>query len=129
MDVTGLGAVSELVTTVVNKFWPDKTEEEKAQIASALSVIQSQLEINKVEAANPSVFVSGWRPFVGWGCGFGLIYCSIVEPILRFSATVWFNYTGAFPVIDTTLTAQVLLGLLGLAGLRSFDKNNGVAAK
>jgi len=61
-------------------------------------------------------------------CGFGLGYVAIIEPIARFVATMT-GYTGAFPAIDTTLTMQVLIGMLGLGGLRSLDKFNGVAAK
>ena len=66
MDVLGL---SDLASTVISKIWPDKSEAEKQQLAAAVALVQGQLDINKVEAANPSVFVSGWRPFVGWVCG------------------------------------------------------------
>jgi hypothetical protein len=69
MDITGLGAVSDLATTVISRIWPDKTEQEKQQLAAAVMVVQGQLDINRTEAANPSVFVSGWRPFIGWVCG------------------------------------------------------------
>jgi hypothetical protein len=94
-----------------------------------LQVMASQMEINKIEAQNPSLFVSGWRPFVGWVCGISLTYAAIVEPVSRFLATVLFKYNGAFPVIDTSLTLQILLGLLGLAGMRSWEKKEGVASK
>jgi hypothetical protein len=100
----------------------------KMQMSGELAQITGQLDINKVEAASTSVFVSGWRPFVGWVCGIGLGYVAIVEPIARFIATM-VGYTGNFPVIDTTITMQVLMGMLGLAGMRSFDKKNGVASK
>ena len=129
MSISGIGEVADLVTAVIGKIWPDKTEQEKAQIAAAVQLVQGQLEINKEEAKNPSVFVSGARPFILWMCGVALGYVSIVEPLCRFVATVIYGYTGAFPVIDTTITLQVLLGLLGLGGLRSFDKVNGVASK
>lgn len=128
-DLTGLGSVAELATTVVNKIWPDKTEQEKAELAAAVSLVQGQLKINEVEAANPSVFVSGARPFIMWVCGFALAYVSIIEPIARFITLVIYHYTGSFPSIDTTITLQVLLGLLGLGTLRSVDKKNGVASK
>ena len=61
-DITGLGSIAELAGTVISKIWPDKTEAEKQQLAAAVMVIQGQLDINKVEAASPSLFVSGWRP-------------------------------------------------------------------
>jgi hypothetical protein len=93
---------------------------------AALAAQQAQIEVNKVEAASASLFVSGWRPHVGWVCGFALSYVAILEPIARFVAQVFYSYNGAFPVVDTTITLQVLLGLLGLGGLRTFEKVKGV---
>ena len=101
----------------------------KLQQSGELAAMLAQTEINKVEAASASVFVSGARPFILWGCGAALLYSALFEPFMRFVAVVVFHYTGAFPVIDTTLTTQVLIGLLGLGGLRSYDKLNGVASK
>ena len=88
-----------------------------------------QLAINLAEAKHPSIFVAGARPFIMWGCGFALLYASIFEPMARFVAQVMVGYTGDFPAIDTNLTMQVLLGLLGLGGMRSFDKHKGTDTK
>lgn len=143
MDITGLGSIFDFGSKVIERIWPDKTKQEEAKQALALAQIngqmkeleqiwdnaKAQIEVNKVEAANASLFVSGWRPGVGWVCGLGLFYVSLLEPIARFIAQVGFDYNGAFPAIDTSITMQVLLGMLGLAGMRSFDKKNGVAAK
>jgi len=111
-------------------------EMQKAQQAYDLEIakldaqgITQQTDINKIEAVNPSLFVSGWRPFVGWVCACALAYVAILEPLVRFVATVGFKYTGGFPVIDTTITLQVLLGMLGLSGMRSFDKLKGTDTK
>lgn len=93
-----------------------------------IKMVLAQTDINAKEAESSSIFVAGWRPFVGWICGTAFGYVGLVEPFLRFVATVVFNYTGTFPVIDTSLTMQVLFGLLGLGALRSLDKKNGVAA-
>lgn len=92
-------------------------------------VVIAQTDIDKTEAVNPSVFVSGWRPFVGWVCAVALAYVAILEPLVRFIAKVGFSYQGAFPVIDTTITMQILMGMLGLGGLRSFDKLKGTDTK
>ena len=92
-----------------------------------LAVITAQTDINKIEAGSSSLFVAGWRPFVGWCCGAAFLYAAILEPLARFISKVMFSYAGDFPAIDTTLTMQILLGLLGMAGLRSWDKKNGVA--
>lgn len=127
-------AVTTLADSAIKRIWPDATEVEKAKLAQITQEMQNhfqlllgQLEINKAEAASPSVFVAGWRPAVGWVCGAGLAYAALLEPMARFVATVMFGYLGAFPIIDTDITLQILLGLLGLAGMRSFDKSKGVA--
>lgn len=90
-----------------------------------IQVQLAQIAVNTEEAKNSNWFVAAWRPFVGWTCGVSLAYVSVIEPIGRFIAQVGFKYSGAFPVIDTTITMQVLLGLLGLAGMRTYDKKNG----
>jgi hypothetical protein len=81
-----------------------------------------QLEINKVEAAHESRWVSGWRPFVGWVCGSALAYTYILEPFLRFLSVVIFKYAGEFPTLEMTTLENILLGLLGLGTLRTVDK-------
>jgi hypothetical protein len=88
----------------------------------------AQIAVNTEEAKSSSTFVAGWRPFVGWVGGSAFAYVSIVEPIARFIAAVGFGYHGVFPVIDTTVTMQVLVGILGLGAFRSFDKKNGTAS-
>lgn len=134
--------VAAPIIAIINKVVPDKA----AAAAAVASLNQMQLEgklqdemlqlqavtsaqsdIDKTEAGNASTFVAGWRPFVGWVCAFGLAYVSLVEPVARFVATVGFKYAGAFPVIDTTLTMQVLLGMLGMGVLHSYDKVKGTS--
>ncbi len=124
----------QLIETGLNKFFPDADTELKGKLAEAASQINNdyqlqlaQLDINKIEAASSSLFVAGWRPAIGWICGFSLCYAAIIEPIARFIASVMFTYVGVFPVIDTDITMQVLMGLLGLAGMRTFEKHKGVS--
>ena len=100
---------------------------QKFMAENGIRIDMAQIDVNKTEAASSDRFVSGWRPFVGWVGGAGFAYAAIVEPIMRFAAQVGFHYTGAFPVIDTALTMQVLFGILGLGALRSYDKKNGAA--
>lgn len=97
---------------------------EMAKIEAQL--LTNQTDINKIEAASTSLFVAGWRPFVGWVGGFAFAYASIVEPLLRFGA-VQAGYVGQFPAIDTDITMQVLLGLLGLGYFRTHEKVKGVS--
>jgi hypothetical protein len=128
MDITGLGAVSDLATSVINKIWPDKSEAEKQQLAAVVMVVQGQLDINKVEAANPSVFVSGWRPFIGWVCGSACAWNWIGLPIVKLVLLMWGHPVDLTPA-NMTEMMPILLGMLGLGGLRTLEKINGVAAK
>jgi hypothetical protein len=102
---------------------------ELAHLAAETEITKGQLAINQEDSKNPRLFVSGWRPFVGWVCGAGFAYAAILEPVARFVAAVVFGYKGAFPVIDTWLTVQVLCGLLGLGALRTREKEKRVAAR
>jgi hypothetical protein len=111
-------------------------KDEAARLAYELSIFADknaqelslgQIEINKEEAKSSSLFKGGWRPFVGWVCGFALAYVAILEPIARFIASM-FGYSGEFPEIDTSITMQVLLGMLGLGALRTREKEKGVSS-
>lgn len=126
---------------LIDRLWPDPEKRdaaklellkmqqggELAQLTADTELAKAQMEINKVEAASSSVFVAGGRPFVIWVCGSAFAYAAIIEPLARFIAAVGFGYHGMFPVIDTNLTMQVLLGVLGLGAMRSYDKKQGTA--
>jgi Holin of 3TMs, for gene-transfer release len=128
LDVTGIGSVADLANTVINKIWPDKSEQEKQQLAAAIMVVQGQLEINKAEAANPSVFVSGWRPFIGWCCGAACTWNWVGLPIAKFVMAMAGHPINISPA-DLSEMMPILLGMLGLGGLRTYEKISGVAAK
>lgn len=130
-----LDALLNIGNTIINKLFPDPAERDKAQLAllqmqqnGELAAMTAQTDINKVEAGSVNLFVAGWRPAIGWICGCALAYSAILEPFIRMFAALY-GYTGAFPNIDTTLTMQVLLGMLGLGAMRSFDKVKGVSTK
>lgn len=116
----------DLANTVVNKIWPDKSAEERAQLAAAVALVQGQLDINKAEAANPNVFTSGWRPFIGWVCGAALVYQYIIRPLAAWGVAIAGHPLPPMPGLDDNLW-QLLLGMLGLGGLRSFEKIKGVS--
>ena len=124
MSLTGFGEVADLATTVISRIWPDKTEQEKGQLAAALAIVQGQLDTNKAEAANPSIFVAGWRPFVGWVCGVGFSV-SALGPLLEWGSTLAGHPT-KFPAIDLSVMMPLLFGMLGLGGMRTAEKINGV---
>lgn len=126
-DITGLGSIADLANTVINKIWPDKTEQEKQQLAMAVSIVQGQLDTNKEEAKNPNVFVSGWRPFIGWVCGVSLGYTYIGYPLLTWVAAMY-NPSLHIPSLGNDgMLYELLFGMLGLGGLRTFEKVKGVA--
>jgi hypothetical protein len=127
-DVIGIGSVADLASTVISKIWPDKTEAEKQQLAAAVSLIQGQLEINRAEAASPSVFVSGWRPAIGWVCGLACAWNWVGLKIAIYAAA-YLGHPLALAPADLGEMMPVLLGMLGLGGLRTVEKINGVASK
>jgi hypothetical protein len=96
-----------------------------AQLAADTDLSKLQIQVNIEEAKSTNWFVAGWRPFVGWICGAGLAYVAIFEPVARFVSKVFFGYAGDFPVINTDLTMQVLMGVLGLGAMRSVEKVKG----
>lgn len=120
------------ITGLLDKFIPDAdTKAKLAHEIATMSVKQAheaalaQLEVNKVEAAHRSIFVAGWRPFVGWTCGAALCWHFVLQDLIVF-ASAWAGHPApALPKLDTDLLT-VLLGMLGLGGLRSFEKVKGV---
>lgn len=84
------------------------------------------MQDNTMDTRLPTFYNCGWRPFVGWGCAVAFLYATLLEPILRFIAVVVFGYSGVFPVLNTDLVSFTLVSMLGMAGLRSYDKKQGV---
>ena len=124
--LTGLGEVADLANTVIGRIWPNKTEEQKAELAAALVVVQGQLAVNQVEAGSSSVFVAGWRPFIGWVCGLAFAWNWIGLPIATAGLQLA-GHTLALAPADLTEMLPVLMGMLGLGALRTHEKVKGVA--
>jgi hypothetical protein len=128
-----LTALLPIISSILSKVIPDPTVAAEAQF-KLLSLLQSgelaqitgQLDINKVEAANTNLFVSGWRPFIGWVCGIAFAYKFVVAPFLLFLFAA-FGHTLVLPFLDFTEMSSVLIGMLGLGGLRTYEKAKGVA--
>lgn len=105
---------------------PDKQAEIELKLAQLQEALQNgQLEINKIEAANKNIFISGWRPFVGWTAGFAVAYYYVISRFLH-SMFAIFNLNFPLPVLDIGTLYQLLVLLLGVAGLRSYEKIKGV---
>jgi hypothetical protein len=128
-----LPSLLPVVGDVLDRFFPNKEERAKAEreieaklTAHLASIDLAQLEVNKQEASHRSLLVAGWRPFVGWTCGLALFYTYLVQPM----ATFVLAQTGhliQLPPVDLSAMMPVLLGMLGLGGLRSFEKFKGVS--
>lgn len=86
-----------------------------------LAVINGQNAINLEEAKSEKLWISGWRPYIGWVGGSAFAYSVIIEPLLSWCARVS-GYAGEFPKIDTSLTGQILIAMLGIGVMRSYDK-------
>tara|TARA_R110000868_G_scaffold219476_1_gene470552 strand:+ start:262 stop:696 length:435 start_codon:yes stop_codon:yes gene_type:complete len=131
--ISGLFSAAQ---SLIERFFPDKEKQaaaqlellkmqqngDLAQLAADTDLAKLQIQTNIEEAKSTNWWVAGWRPAIGWVCGAGLAYAALVEPFARFAAKVWFGYTGDFPVIDTDLTMQILMGMLGLGAMRSVEK-------
>lgn len=126
LDIAGIGAVADLAKTAIQTIWPDKTEQEKAELAAAVGVVQGQLAINAAEAASPSMFVAGWRPFIGWTCGGALFSQYILRPWVQWACAVAGHPVPPLPGIDDQLW-QLMGTMLGMGGLRTFEKIKGKA--
>lgn len=87
-----------------------------------------QIEINKEEAKHSSIFVAGWRPFIGWVSGAGLAWTFLLSPFLEWICRL-FGWTGAMPELDTQELIALVSTMLGVAAFRSYDKTQGTAAK
>lgn len=118
---------------LIDRIWPDPTvaasakfELFKMQQSGELAQMVGQMDIDKVEAASASLFVSGWRPFIGWVCGAAFAFKFIGGPLLVFVAG-YFGHTITLPVLDFTEMSSILFGMLGLGGMRTIEKIKGVA--
>lgn len=110
---------------------PNERAREKLRIEGELLAAASaqqtqQAEINKAEAASASVFVAGWRPFIGWVCGSGLAWVFVIAPIASWALAL-FGHAQELPKIDVEYLLELVLAMLGLGGLRTFEKLKGVA--
>ena len=135
MALDPISALLDVGSKVIDRVWPDpaqaasaKLELMKLQQSGELALIAGQMDINKVEAANPSLFVSGWRPSIGWVCGAGFAVQFVIGPLAEWGSALY-GHPVKFPQMDTGTMMPLLLGMLGLGGLRTAEKLADKAAK
>ena len=128
-----LPSLLPVVGDVLDRFFPNKEEKERAareieaKLAEHLAKIDiAQIEVNKQEAAHRSLFVAGWRPFVGWTCGLALFYTYVAQPMAMFIMAQTGDLV-QLPQLDLSTMMPVLLGMLGLGGFRTYEKFKGVS--
>lgn len=128
-----LGSLVGPVTGLLDKFIEDKDTKNKLahEIATmaekqAHEAAMAQVQVNQAEAKHRSLFVAGWRPFVGWICATALLYHFVLNPIILFVAGWASVEIPELPAFDMDSLMTVLLGMLGLGGLRSYEKSKGL---
>jgi len=134
MAIPFLSALIEPVTGLLDKVIEDK--DQKAKLAHEIATMAdnhahqlalAQIEVNKAEAASSSTFKGGWRPFVGWVCGTAFAYHFVIQPLAIFVLAYYGLEVPDLPEFDMGQLMTVLMGMLGLGGLRSFEKYKGVS--
>lgn len=126
--------ITSAVIPVLDRLVPDKNAREKAQMEIEAKLTETiatlnmeQVRTNQMEAQHRSIFVAGWRPFIGWTCGAGLAWCFLGQPIAEWAALLAGEPGLEVPQINTSILFEMTLAMLGLGGLRTFEKLKGVA--
>ena len=142
MAVDPISILMGIGSKVIDRLWPDPAERdaaklellkmqqsgELAQLTADTNLMIEQIKVNQAEAANPSLFVSGWRPAIGWVCGAACGWNWIGLPVVKLALEIYGHPINLAPA-DLTEMLPVLMGMLGLGGLRTIEKLQGRAAK
>jgi hypothetical protein len=125
-------ALSPVIGTLVDRLIPDKHEAQRtkaemevALLEAANAVNLAQAEVNKMEAQHRSIFVAGWRPWIGWVCGAGFAWAFVLQPIAAWATAIWAPGT-SLPELDTAPLFEMTLAMLGLGAMRSWEKSRGL---
>jgi hypothetical protein len=114
---------------VLDKFVPDpaaKATFEKEFRADLLAWDQGQTKINEIEAQNPNLWASGWRPAIGWACAYSFVFNYSVAPTIAWIAAM-FGSNVPMPTFNQAVLDTLLYGMLGLGGLRTIEKFKGIS--
>jgi hypothetical protein len=128
-----IGSIADLAGKVIDRVIPDPKAKAEAlqklaemQQNGDLAVMAQQADINKIEAASADPFTSRWRPFIGWVCGSALAFQLVVAPIVS-QISMLVGHPVQMIVLDTSLLSTLLVGMLGLGGMRTVEKLQGKA--
>jgi len=135
MPIPIIDGILGVAEKLIDKLIPDPKQKAEALLklkemeqSGDLAVIAGQNSINAIEAANANVFVSGWRPFIGWVCGSALACQLVLGPMVMWGSALA-GHPVALPVMQTELLTTLLVGMLGLGGMRTVEKLQGAASK
>lgn len=143
MSLDPLTAALDLGKDLINKIWPDPSQraeqlfklkelEQKGDLAELnahVGLMMAQIEVNKTEAAHPSVFVGGWRPAIGWVCAIAIGYNYLIYSMLQWALALSGSDISAPEQLDLTDLWPLILGMLGISVSRSWEKRSGVETK
>jgi hypothetical protein len=136
-----IGSLTGIFGKVIDKIWPDPAQAAQAKLAlmeaqqkgdlaeldAELRLSLSQIDVNKTEAASSSLWVSGWRPAVGWACAAAFAWSFVLAPFVAYFAALAGKDISGLPKLDLSQMMPVLLGMLGLGGIHAFERAKGVA--
>lgn len=125
-----IGAASSLISSAMDFFEGDKKREAELllkQVDNVQAQAMAQIEANRVQAQHSSLFVAGARPFLIWVCGVALAMDFVVRPLTSWAFAIWWPHIPALPSLVSDNLWELMMGMLGLAGLRTFEKVKGVA--
>lgn len=139
VDPVTISGLFNIGQSLIKRIWPDPAEQAKqlmelqkleqdgdlARLQAHVQLLVGQMEINKAEARHKSIFVAGWRPFIGWVGGIALAYQFVLYPLLLWAMAWWFPDVKPPPILDTGALWTIITGMLGIAGMRTFDKTRG----
>lgn len=134
-------ALFSVAGKLIDRLWPDPAQRDEAKLklmdlqqsgelsrmAMETDLMKGQMEINKVEAANSSLLVAGWRPACGWMCVAGLGYAFVLRPLAQ-GALAIAGQPAVLPPLETNELMALITGMLGFGGFRSYEKSKGVAS-
>lgn len=149
MGFDPISSLFSLGKAALERIWPNPKERDEhlrkleeirergdqAELGAYVKVITAQLKINAIEAAHPSLFVSGWRPFIGWAGGASMVFSGLVHPFLCWLITLLKAFdlipkeVEPPPLIESGVLVSIVTGMLGVGAMRSHDKSKGVDTK
>ncbi len=141
MALDPIGIALEVGSKLIERLWPNPTEAaaaklellkmqqsgELALLTAETEIAKGQLEVNKAEASSGNTYAASWRPTVGYTCVAGLFYTFLLQPLLPWFAALFGADVPPLPALDVSVLMTLLLGMLGIGGMRSFDKKQGTS--